>query len=168
MDARPSDAIALAVRLGVPGLRVGGGPGPGRGAARRGRRRRGGRGGRGGRRDRDAAPQAAGPEATGEILDRPELDIFREFVNSLDPEGDQRGRRRRELAVAGSRVRRPGSAGPGGRARSPFAHSRSRSIQKSFTARQITDGLAPVGEPGRPRVVRDADLGDATGPPPGP
>ena len=40
------------------------------------------------------------------------------------------------------------------------AHIRSRSRQKSRTARRMTCGLAPVARAGRARVVRDADLGD--------
>ena len=79
----------------------------------------------------------------------------------------RRGRAIPEAAVAASsRARSPRIGRPRRRARSAFAHRRSRSIQKSFTARQITDGLAPVGEPGGPRVVRDADLGDRSGPAP--
>jgi hypothetical protein len=90
IDARPSDAIALAVRLGVPVYATPdvldraatvpdeeddsdeeegdeGEPGAPR-------RRRG-----------------SSPETTGEPLDQTRLEIFREFVNSLDVEGDQRG-----------------------------------------------------------------------------
>src|SRR5512132_637821 len=91
VDARPSDAIALAVRLGVPvyasaevldraatladdapladddeeteDLEPG--------ATRRRR--------------------STTPETTGEPLDQTRLAIFREFVNSLEVEGDQRG-----------------------------------------------------------------------------
>jgi hypothetical protein len=84
IDARPSDAIALAVRLGAPIY-----------AAEEVL-------------DRAAlAPDAAveddegegrpgsltgtALEATGEPIDAARLDVFREFVNSLDLEGDQRG-----------------------------------------------------------------------------
>ncbi len=91
IDARPSDAIALAVRLGTPIYATEdvldraatvpdeegedsdadedaeGGPS---------RRRRG---------------LGASIEATDEIIDPTRLDMFREFVNSLDVEGDQRG-----------------------------------------------------------------------------
>ena len=35
--------------------------------------------------------RAAEPETTDEVLDQTRLAIFREFVNSLDVEGDQRG-----------------------------------------------------------------------------
>ena len=86
IDARPSDAIALAVRLGIPihaaeavldqaalGPEAAEeeGEGPGRKASRAG--------------------EAAGLEATGESIDATRLDVFREFVNSLEIEGDQRG-----------------------------------------------------------------------------
>jgi hypothetical protein len=86
VDARPSDAIALAVRLGVPiyaaeavldQAALGADSsedadegGPEKGATLRG---------------------AAALESTGEKIDPTRLDIFREFVNSLDAEGDQRG-----------------------------------------------------------------------------
>jgi len=84
VDARPSDAIALAVRLGVPiyaAEAVLEQAALGADAAE------------------DAAEDAEGGrvrpsaalEATGERIDPTRLDIFREFVNSLDPEGDQRG-----------------------------------------------------------------------------
>jgi len=92
VDARPSDAIALAIRLDAPIYaagdvldraatlpdvadddevdETGATAGPG---ARRGR-------------------FASGAlESTGEPIDTTRLDIFREFVNSLDPEGDARG-----------------------------------------------------------------------------
>ena len=49
---------------------------------------------------------------------------------------------------------------PRRRARSAFAHRRSRSIQKSLTARQITDGRGAGRRARGARVVRDADLGD--------
>jgi hypothetical protein len=90
IDARPSDAIALAVRLGVPVYASADvldraatlpdeddesgedeGEEPGSGPARRRRN--------------------ATPETTDEVLDQTRLAIFREFVNSLDVEGDQRG-----------------------------------------------------------------------------
>ncbi|MHB8892400.1 MAG: bifunctional nuclease family protein [Candidatus Limnocylindrales bacterium] len=92
VDARPSDAIALAIRMDAPIYaasdvldraatlpdvadddevdETGATAGPG---ARRGR-------------------SASGAlESTGEPIDTTRLDIFREFVNSLDPEGDARG-----------------------------------------------------------------------------
>jgi uncharacterized protein len=83
VDARPSDAIALAVRVGAPIFaaedvldRAALGP--------------------------DAAGEAedeGGPgplpgtslEVTGEPIDAARLDVFRDFVNSLESEGDQRG-----------------------------------------------------------------------------
>ena len=87
VDARPSDAIALAVRLGVPVYassdvldRAATLPDDDddtededEGAASARRRK------------------AAEPETTDEVLDQTRLAIFREFVNSLDVEGDQRG-----------------------------------------------------------------------------
>jgi hypothetical protein len=90
IDARPSDAIALAVRLGVPVFassdvldRAATFPededdadeaDDDDDAATAGRRRK-----------------ASPPEMTDEVLDQTRLAIFREFVNSLDVEGDQRG-----------------------------------------------------------------------------
>ncbi len=91
LDARPSDAIALAVRLGTPIFatedvldRAATLPDEGEededaeedAEGRVGRRRRG---------------AGASLEATDEVIDPTRLDIFREFVNSLDTEGDQRG-----------------------------------------------------------------------------
>jgi bifunctional DNase/RNase len=82
IDARPSDAIALAVRLGTPIFattdvldRAATTP------------------------DLDEDEDAEGGEGrpagsledTDEAIDPTRLDIFREFVNSLDSEGDQRG-----------------------------------------------------------------------------
>lgn len=81
VDARPSDAVALAIRLDAPiyvaddvldraALLPDGAAGD----------------------DEDEAGATAGPlETTGEPIDTTRLDIFREFVNSLDPEGDARG-----------------------------------------------------------------------------
>jgi hypothetical protein len=86
IDARPSDSIALAVRLSVPIYATTsvldraatspdaaeddeeGEPGEGR---------------------RRTSP--GGLEETGEPIDPTRLDIFREFVNSLDMDQDQRG-----------------------------------------------------------------------------
>jgi uncharacterized protein len=90
IDARPSDAIALAVRLGTPIFatedvldraatvpdeedeEAAADEDPEHRAARRRR-------------------SAASLETTDEVIDPTRLDIFREFVNSLDVEGDQRG-----------------------------------------------------------------------------
>ena len=82
VDARPSDAIALAIRLEAPIYAAGdvldrAGALPDAEVA-----------------DDvvDTAGAAAGPlETTGEPIDATRLGIFREFVNSLDPEGDARG-----------------------------------------------------------------------------
>ena len=87
IDARPSDAIALAVRLGVPVYassdvldRAATLPDDDDDTEDD---------------DEDAASarrrKAAEPETTDEVLDQTRLAIFREFVNSLDVEGDQRG-----------------------------------------------------------------------------
>jgi len=70
VDARPSDAIALAIRLDVPIYAAG--EVLDRAAALPD-------GADGGDEDEDDPPEMA------------RLDIFREFVNSLDPEGDARG-----------------------------------------------------------------------------
>jgi bifunctional DNase/RNase len=81
IDARPSDAIALAVRLGSPIFatedvleRAATLPDE---------------------EDEEAGGTRTGAgsslESTGEPIDPNRLDIFREFVNSLDVEGDQRG-----------------------------------------------------------------------------
>jgi bifunctional DNase/RNase len=87
VDARPSDAIALAVRIGVPVYassdvldRAATLPDDDDDMEDE---------------DEDAASarrrKAAEPETTDEVLDQTRLAIFREFVNSLDVEGDQRG-----------------------------------------------------------------------------
>ena len=95
VDARPSDAIALAIRLEAPIYAAASvldhaaslpdpdeedEPATGSGAAdvRSGPARR--------------LPRPGVPrEATGEPIDTAKLDVFRDFVNSLDVEGDQRG-----------------------------------------------------------------------------
>jgi bifunctional DNase/RNase len=89
IDARPSDAIALAVRLGVtvfassdvldraatvPDEDDDDDEDAGEEAGATARRRK-----------------AADPESTGEVLDQTRLAIFRDFVNSLDPDSEQRG-----------------------------------------------------------------------------
>jgi len=82
VDARPSDAIALAIRLEAPIYAAGdvldrAGALPDAEVDDD---------------DVDTAGAAAGPlETTGEPIDATRLGIFREFVNSLDPEGDARG-----------------------------------------------------------------------------
>ncbi len=88
IDARPSDAIALAVRLGAPIYatqdvldRAATLPGVGDDAAPDDDSSEGGPSRRGG---------ASSLESTGEKIDTTRLDIFREFVNSLD-EGESRG-----------------------------------------------------------------------------
>lgn len=90
VDARPSDAIALAVRTGAPIFATAdvldraattadeeheaGDDVESGGEGTRGRRR-----------------SASPVESMDEVIDTTRLDIFREFVNSLDTEGDQRG-----------------------------------------------------------------------------
>jgi bifunctional DNase/RNase len=93
VDARPSDAIALAIRTGASIYAAGDvldraaalpepeddadagddGPDPPHGTPKRRTRAHG------------------GPESAGEPIDTAALDIFREFVNSLDPDNDARG-----------------------------------------------------------------------------
>jgi bifunctional DNase/RNase len=76
IDARPSDAIALAVRAGCPvfaadAVLAQAGVQPGEGEAPGG------------------APPGGHPlETTGETIVDPRLDVFREFVNSLDNEAE--------------------------------------------------------------------------------
>lgn len=91
VDARPSDAIALAVRLECPIFATAEVLDQAAALPE-------------GEEDEDLDPEereerearrarlgAASLEATGEAIDPTRLDIFREFVNSLDPEGEQRG-----------------------------------------------------------------------------
>jgi uncharacterized protein len=99
LDARPSDAIALAVRLDCPIYAAAGvldqaaalpdadaddaddDDDDEEGAAEREQAR-----------DARRTRLSAGSlEATGETLDPTKLDLFREFVNSLDPEGGDAG-----------------------------------------------------------------------------
>jgi uncharacterized protein len=83
IDARPSDSIALAVRMGVPIFatadvldRAATSPDADEDDETTG----------------TASPRsAAALEETGEPIDPTKLDIFREFVNSLDMDQDQRG-----------------------------------------------------------------------------
>jgi len=82
IDARPSDAIALAVRLGVPIY------------AAEAVLDQAALGADSSQEADEEGATAGGPaalEVTGEKIDPTRLDIFREFVNSLDVEGDQRG-----------------------------------------------------------------------------
>jgi uncharacterized protein len=79
VDARPSDALALAVRVGAPifaapsvldqaGLGANGGLGE------------------------DEESSGSVLESTGEAVVDPRLDVFRDFVNSLDVDSDAEGR----------------------------------------------------------------------------
>jgi hypothetical protein len=77
IDARPSDALALAVRAGVrifAAEAVLDQAGLGGDAAEEG----------------EGGVDAEALESTGERIADPRLDVFREFVNSLDAEGEQR------------------------------------------------------------------------------
>jgi hypothetical protein len=97
VDARPSDAIALAVRLECPIYasaqvldQAAALPDDDEGDDDEGEE---GAAAREASRDARRSRLAAGSlEATGESLDPTKLDIFREFVNSLEPDsGDPRG-----------------------------------------------------------------------------
>ena len=154
VDARPSDALALAVRTGA------------RIFAAESVLDQAGLGADSGM-DDDEREGGALLESTGEQMVDPRLDVFRDFVNSLDVDPDAGGSR-------GSWPPgwRPSDAGPpldgsplsSGRPRRSdrdrFTHMYRRSRQKSRTARRMTCGLAPVGRAGGPRVVRHPDLGD--------
>jgi uncharacterized protein len=76
IDARPSDALALAVRTGAPIF------------AMPSVLDQAGLGGDGGMSDDDDEPGAV-LESTGERIVDPRLDVFREFVNSLDVEPEE-------------------------------------------------------------------------------
>jgi len=90
VDARPSDAVALAIRLEAPIYAAGDvldraaalpepddeEEGDEVSAGATSRRTRG---------------TPGSPETTGEPIDTARLDIFRKFVNSLDPDADARG-----------------------------------------------------------------------------
>jgi bifunctional DNase/RNase len=80
VDARPSDALALAVRSGVPIY------------AATSVLAQAALGGDAGIADDDEGGLGAALESTGEGVVDPRLDVFREFVNSLDAdaEGDSR------------------------------------------------------------------------------
>ena len=83
VDARPSDSIALAVRLSAPIFATS--DVLDRAATSPDAEVEEGEGGEGRR------LSAAALEATGEPIDPTRLDIFREFVNSLDVDQDPRG-----------------------------------------------------------------------------
>jgi bifunctional DNase/RNase len=72
IDSRPSDALALAVRTG------------GRIFASEAVLEQAALGGDGSADDAETRPEGAGLESTGESIVDPRLDIFRDFVNSLD------------------------------------------------------------------------------------
>jgi len=94
VDARPSDAIALAVRVECPIYastavldQAAALPDDDDEDADED----GDEEAQAARHDRHARLEAGSLEATGERLDPTKLDLFREFVNSLEIEGDQRG-----------------------------------------------------------------------------
>ena len=80
VDARPSDALALAVRSGV---RIFAADAVLEQAALGGDR---------GIADDDDSGEGSTLEATGERLVDPRLDVFRDFVNSLDADAESEGR----------------------------------------------------------------------------
>jgi bifunctional DNase/RNase len=80
IDARPSDALALAVRAGV------------RIFAADAVLEQAGLGADGGL-DDDEGEAGLPLESTGESIVDPRLDVFRDFVNSLDVDPDAEGRR---------------------------------------------------------------------------
>lgn len=82
IDARPSDAIALAVRLGAPIFAA---------ASVLDRAALGADSAEVEAEGRAPGMPASALEETGEPIDPARLDVFRDFVNSLDAEGDQRG-----------------------------------------------------------------------------
>jgi bifunctional DNase/RNase len=83
VDARPSDALALAVRTGVPIF------------AADSVLDQAGLGADGGLEDEEEGSDVVGTllESTGERVVDPRLDVFRDFVNSLDVDPDAEGRR---------------------------------------------------------------------------
>jgi bifunctional DNase/RNase len=92
LDARPSDAIALAIRMDAPIYASGDvldrAAALPDGADDAGSQDASDRTGAGTRRTRTGAGAS---ESSGEPIDMTRLDIFREFVNSLDPDADARG-----------------------------------------------------------------------------
>ena len=82
VDARPSDAIALAVRIGAPIYATSDVLDRAATSPDDDDDEEGGEG---------SARSMASLEETGEPIDMTKLDIFREFVNSLDPDQEGRG-----------------------------------------------------------------------------
>ena len=148
IDARPSDAIALAVRLGVPDLRVGRGAGPAA-ACRTTTTRRTDEGEEARtRRPSDAAAAARGDRRGPRPDQARHLPRVRQLASTRTTSA---GRRVVELgpAAAGAGRRqspRIGAAAAAARASAvrPQAQAQAPEV---LTARQITDGFAPVGEP---------------------
>jgi uncharacterized protein len=91
VDARPSDAVALAIRLEAPIYAAGDVldraaalPEPDDEDDEEGEVSAGAT-------PRRTRGKPGSPESTGEPIDTTRLDIFRKFVNSLDPDADARG-----------------------------------------------------------------------------
>ena len=88
-------------------------------------------------------------ESTGEQIVDPRLDVFRDFVNSLDLDGERDAR--------GARPDSAGQAGPGYSPRTGSPRSQRplrgcpqpqpQRTRSRGTARKTTRGFAPVGEP---------------------
>ena len=149
---RPSVRRAGARRPGRgPDLRVGGGPRPG---GPRGRRRSGA----------TRAAEGSPLESTGEGVVDPRLDMFRDFVNSLEADprraarASGRARRRRPRCRPDAARSSPEDRAAAAQRARVLAHIRSRRRQKSRTARKTTWRLRAGRRAGRSRVVRDADL----------
>ena len=150
IDARPSDALALAVRLGVPIFASRDGPRPGGARRRTTTTTRRTRARRRARRPGGAASRSR-DDRRGARSD-PRSTIFRDFVNSLDPDSEQRGGGCLERAGrrAESRDRRSVAqdrAAPAAGARVAVRPHPQAQAPEVRTARKTTDGLAPVGEP---------------------
>ena len=158
IDARPSDAIALAVRMGVPIYAAAAvldqaslGADSAQDADDEGRRSAwggtcGSRARGHGREDR--SHQAGHLPRVRELARRRGRPAWgRRPVQLTRNRGLVRPPRGVAVASGGSAGQSPRIGRPRRSARSRFAHSRSRRPQKSLTARQITDGRAPVGEP---------------------
>ena len=164
VDARPSDAIALAVRLECPIYASARGAGPGRRrcpTTTRTTTTRTTRGAAAREAARDARrsgwPQARS-RRPARRLDPTKLDIFREFVNSLEPDGgDPRsgGRSQRVAAAQPPRIGLPRRQGPVG------VRPQAQTQHPEVLHRAPDDRGPGAGRrAGGPRVVRDADLGD--------
>ena len=97
-------------------------------------------------------------ESTGERIVDPRLDVFRDFVNSLDVDPDSRGppELTSEPAVEPSATSMIGSAAAQGPRR--FTHMRDPQPPEVADRPQDDLRLGAGRRAGRPRVVRHADL----------